>query len=889
MEIQIDQQCHGYKGGHQALGSSVKLKREDQDALDRMSDISGPLRPDEKFSPYLTTYLTPSGSFYVVARTWQDLEARRPGCVLTRSFLIRSDDWTNFSNLNGLVGKFLPIDREDLQANSFKIESYLDGPLPTVDISNTIELVEALFLEERQPIVVFGAEDSELIIIRLLAALWPGRKRSFSTCSFALGPRMAPAQSFDLVFSLAKLRSRFANWEGRRIDGTGRRNAEGRHRWSLATARRIFQDEIPELSKFDTLGILAEDNTGDGSRLRLVLLWNDLIEQSRESPTAVLGMLDILHTQVIPPFQGYRDIGIAISRALEMSRQMTPSDRLTFLVPLCIKLNGVEISLQLCIDLMRSCSSSTSQDTSKASSLLSTIIPDDKFTTRLLFAGIGRGISMNPSSFLKDQEFSVLSDDQILLLLASSRFFARSLVRGEPASRDVGWIQRLSKSISDPSNGFAPAAIINVATNLVDGGQAALLRACLMDVSPSRLIQILDALWLGSRFNIADFDAEILAIANERQALPQMRSYLSKLPELPSTTRLLSQSVEGSFDDIIWIFQENDLSLTRTRDLLLVFLQRAANSTLRQLSQNRSLVDMLLGAIAVPPDAKPALEGFLKVLVWSDLPVDLVIVRALPMLKKAVGDLHGECLRILVPKGLRSAEPSINALLEEMIHDHELKMGADDLIASSVSPSSSPERIGDNLVILNRSPAVVRHAILDHIDDLSIRLIQNIAGRLDRNGVVAWSALIADSVAVNPSAQLRAAGATLSFALSQPRLNVSPLIVATFPVVYRVLKHGEEELSLWSIFFSDWDRCKVMRKELTKSFSRSTWPPEDFLNAAIPTGDLEHMLKLLTKDDAGKAFLNSLLQQMRDLNRPDGEQVARMVAKVLNADGSHRK
>ena len=95
MEIQIEQQCHGYQGGHQLLGTSVKLAREDQDIIDRLSDVSGSLRPDEKFSPYLTNVRSQKRGLlcHRKKKTWQDLEARRAGCVLTRSFLIRSSDW----------------------------------------------------------------------------------------------------------------------------------------------------------------------------------------------------------------------------------------------------------------------------------------------------------------------------------------------------------------------------------------------------------------------------------------------------------------------------------------------------------------------------------------------------------------------------------------------------------------------------------------------------------------------------------------------------------------------------------------------------------------------------------------------------------------------------
>ena len=89
----ISQQIHGYQGGHGLLRGNVKLSREDQDLVDRLSDIAGPLRPSELFEPYLTTYPLPSDQYYVVARTWQDLDAPRAGCVLTSSMFVPMGVW----------------------------------------------------------------------------------------------------------------------------------------------------------------------------------------------------------------------------------------------------------------------------------------------------------------------------------------------------------------------------------------------------------------------------------------------------------------------------------------------------------------------------------------------------------------------------------------------------------------------------------------------------------------------------------------------------------------------------------------------------------------------------------------------------------------------------
>jgi hypothetical protein len=50
--VSVDQQLHGYKGGHHLLAASIRLSRDDQDLIDRLSDLSGPLDPGQTFDPY---------------------------------------------------------------------------------------------------------------------------------------------------------------------------------------------------------------------------------------------------------------------------------------------------------------------------------------------------------------------------------------------------------------------------------------------------------------------------------------------------------------------------------------------------------------------------------------------------------------------------------------------------------------------------------------------------------------------------------------------------------------------------------------------------------------------------------------------------------------------
>lgn len=196
----LDQQLHGYRHGHQLLSASTSLPKSDQALVDRLSDSAGPLSPGEQFAPYLTCYPLPSGSHYVISRTWQDVDAPRAGCVRTRSLLVPISDWMNALNIAGLV-RTATAAGPSAPAEAVAVDLSVVESLPPVSKIRGIELLEAVFLEDREPIVVFDSEQPELISVRLLTAFWPGLRRNFSVSTFARAPRMIQRQSFDLVFA----------------------------------------------------------------------------------------------------------------------------------------------------------------------------------------------------------------------------------------------------------------------------------------------------------------------------------------------------------------------------------------------------------------------------------------------------------------------------------------------------------------------------------------------------------------------------------------------------------------------------------------------------------------------------------------------------------------
>ncbi len=180
--ISLFYQIHGYRSGHQLISNNIRLNRIDQDTIDRLSDISGPLKPGEVFSPYFTCYPLPSKEYFVIARTWQDLTVPRAGCVVTKSLIIPMKQWELRINIAGIFQVLFNSSGDKDDSFNTIVSEY--SFVPAVVNSPINELVESLFLENRQPILLFDCFEAENITIRLYSIFWVSIKKLFQFAHF---------------------------------------------------------------------------------------------------------------------------------------------------------------------------------------------------------------------------------------------------------------------------------------------------------------------------------------------------------------------------------------------------------------------------------------------------------------------------------------------------------------------------------------------------------------------------------------------------------------------------------------------------------------------------------------------------------------------------------
>jgi hypothetical protein len=869
IEDTVEQQEHGYRSGHQLLSASLKLPRDDQDAVDRLSDMAGSLRPGETFSSYLTAYPLPSRSHYVVARTWQDLSAPRAGCVLTRSLLVRMAMWEAIEQPERLLPLLIPVEPGGKAGTV--VLPLKSQPLPIVQDPRTVELVEAMFLESRQPIVVFEAPEAEVMTVRILTALWPGLRRNFAACGFALAPRKINGHDFDLLFAPKSARTRFADWPGRRIDVTGLK--EPRHHWSAATASQIFQSDQPSLAANDILGVLKRDALGDESALRLVLLWNELAVKAETMPTAVLGMLDILNSQRESAPEALQRLAPEIARAADMASVALPTpEAWRFLTTLVGKFPFRPPPRTILRRIRQSATGLANRDPQAAFEFLEAEAQAARMVSVVLLVGLGDGLGSGGVLRASPDNLARLSPDMGLSLIALSSCFARSAVaaaRREPSQ----WMSSLTRLLEAPDRELQRKARRRLTPLLDDDALAALLPPVLRGVNAKELADIAVRIGHQTKFEASAFDEPLGSAARDAPSLEALRNAVAANFSSPGADRFLSSTLSLDAADIAWLCG-GTLESDRARHLLVPLLKNASDRSVQAVQRDSAtrerMLELLLGDLTL------CASQIARILSLGELPIEALLDighRLLPLLMPEDG---GRLSEHLLERALAEAAPE-DKRVAKLVAQAGWQIDPRQIARMAASTTASTLRVGSNIVALERAPANVRNGIVAHIDNLSDRLVHRGRENLGEAAYVAWAAMIASAGASDRDAQLRAAIPTLAFALRLTNLPVSSLIVVTFPVVYAQLlkSKGEEDFKLIPAlfalpmsFFLDWDRAKAARRNLVEAFLNSTWPPVDLLLAAMDARIDQKILRRVSRNHDGSRYIVAIENSASRLSEP---------------------
>lgn len=846
----VHQQLHAYRGGHELLASSIRMETMDQDLIDRLSDLAGPIGPGEKFAPYLTLYPLPTSDYYVFARTWQDLSAPRAGCVITRSLVIPMALWESAVGiLAALFSELEVLQRVDAGVSDIFITPNPNAHFPSVRGGITAELVEALFLESRQPIAVLDAPDADLVTLRLMEVFWPSLRRSFSACTHAYSPRGIQGRPFDLLFAPIGAWSNYGHWKGRQIDG--RSALKPRHRWTEVLSQRIFESPIPTplLGTFGSLDLSADDI--DESTLRLYLMWAELEQRSESSPQAVLGLLDIAATRRDPNL--VEKLFPVVVRSLELAAIIfPPTDLLAYLRTLLGKFPSSLPPTAILRKVRKYANEASYREPRSALDALARAQEDP--IPVVMVAGIGDGLATSP--YLNDLTAPVLSlgRDAVQLLLGFSKKFAGRFIQMVEATEDSKAFQQLATILDTRDQARRSRLRRNILPHLRAAGWEATLRVLLISSSPASISNSVKALWLANELEHEKFGLALRDAADDPKKLGALRAALLILLPSPAVDRAVLNTVGLNELDVNWLSTVS-ADWSRKSRWSQTLVDRATEWEFRALPEQsiETLVSMLDAGLPETASQMAAL-----------------LVQSQPVLNRSIGIVGSLIPRVDGNVANRLAALGLEGLLTGRVsceyseaatffNSHASKVPPRDLVMMLVGGRVDSDRVSNNLKILNSAPDSIKSNIAPRVDDLSDQLSRRHGLIPRKDAIDSWAEFIRYSGEIAAAAQLRAASTGLQYALQRKHLDVSSLIVICFPIVYEELRQDRSTPSFLSYFsFADWDRCRSARTELVDAFLGSVWPPSRLIETAIHADELPEFVDILARKKSGREYLGRM-------------------------------
>lgn len=868
-EIQIHQQIHGYKNGHQLLSSSVRLGRENQDLIDRLSDISGALRPGENFNPYITGYPLPSGEYYVIAKTWQDFSAPRAGCVLTRSLLVPISIWANAVDVAGIIDLIRPIELDGATVDPLILpllpRRNVDRHVP--DGFNAAELVEALFLEKRQSVVLFECGAAESVLVSLLNSFWPAFRSRMAFCEMALAPRRLHGQEFDLLFAPGHVRARFSEWKGRRIEAD-RGGQEGRHRWTQLLRDRIFSSNARSLSEFDEIGVLTSDAYGDESLLRLSIMWGELVVRAESSPMAVLGLLDILNSLSNKNARSYAKVyKIAVLSIDGALRQMEPLELMQYLNALLIKSLRIPHRYRLLKKVVNELGFVVSRYSDLAMEFLAGNDGLQKVTHPVIYLAVARGLVGCDKYSLSLRLLDGLKPETALTVILSSRLLCRQLIadtkmadQGENAS----YLYSLVREAPDELRSRARVKCIRF---IRGRGFGDFLCSLLVGADSCEVLSAVRVIWENTKFEFYEYDEVLVESSRSSNDLLGLRREIAQLSSSRRADRFLGATLSLGRPDIAWLCDSKAVSAGRACRVLAMKLGATSDSDMAAAINDPDLCEQMVRVLA--EDLMESGTQLRRLLVRGRLESSVVVSVGEKLLSMGSDREDSEFDRFILSAALRESGGLEDDLVISVFSTVSPRISAQQLVLMSFPPNVGVTSLSRNLILLDQSSDSVRRGILMRIDDVSDRVAYRRVESLDSGALTAWASLIHDAYEINPNAQMRAAKVALEYAYKRKASFTHSLIVSAFPVVYR--RMGEEgwRSSLSSIIqLVELDERSEAVGELVEAFMGSKWPPSELLHAAYAAGAVERVVRRLKHVRGGRRYLDEI---RRDLKRTQGE------------------
>ena len=500
-------------------------------------------------------------------------------------------------------------------------------------------------------------------------------------------------------------------------------------------------------------------------------------------------------------------------------------------------------------------------------------------TPAVLLKAVGDGVAES-SSFEALPKFLNRLDPTVLLrLVVASDSLGEAFVTSTN-SRPSTWLKILLQ-VLEGADVEVRARVRRRFLSLLDDSVAAeTVPLMLADVAGTELSDLAVEFAHRGKLCSQTFNAVFAQAVRNSGSVHAVRDAVASGVHLQGVDAFLVELVEFKHPDLEWLLRLDDDDLAGR--LLTALLANADTKDLYSLLSKRGWAPRVVSALhAVLPTSASQLARILTLDFMrggAGLDVGFEVVSML----QAEGR---QSLEAWLLREVLSAGPLGGSRLAHALAECRVGLTPDELVAAATVSSIGPRRVSKNLEALNAAPHEVRDAVVGVVDLLSRNLVERRWEKLGGAAYSAWASMLADAATASPERRIKATTTAFGFALRHVSYPVSPLVVASFPTVYREFPNLRKlglDSDLFPVSFYYWMNAKDPKDArhrlidaLVSAFFHSSWPPADLLIAALEADVAKRVVKRVRKRFSGSRYLESIVE---DVKRLDDESRHRVLA-----------
>lgn len=898
MKQTMHQLVHGYEKGHSLLAGSCSLPKSALEIVTEQSDLSGPLPSGVSIPSYLTAYPVPNTDFYALGRTWPDTHAPRSGCVITHTLLIPNDAWGTAETPGDYLGLHRRPDRKFLE--TFKQELVLpedvadDSKLNWLTSPESDEFVNKVFSEGLRSIIWFDCEAPDLLVMVLASLLWPSLRASLYANTFSLHPHAKVKSDLQLHFAPRSAQSYFSRVPkqchmNRRPPGN---RSEFEKEWTsdLSEDLRAGRPRHSYLVGLKQYGHLLGR---DPSAVRSLFALCDLSDRLQHTPTAAIGILDIIDSLEPVAMLAVNEKQIALEAALSaaMKVDVPTSLRCLSLIDKRLRRPSFAIAgIEAQSTLKETVEKFVANEPQSLIATCGQIIPsDDSIFWRAAVDGMRTAAKLSPQSIHPLRQAPAIASFVIREApsVASAYLQSSQDRRADSISEMIHWLRHVER---DEQRRNLRRELL---PEIIDDESVPLLEELLRDISSSDVGDALSVL-IESTKGFARVSIRRVLTDFICQRFPMETIHWGQclhLAQSKSVAGLLAEAFPLSIEGLDRILDVDWMTPDDRCEVWSAFVERAAKKQLPQWFVWRAKDDVAI------------IEPFAHCNFLSPL-----AIRAL----HAIGD---NCCYLPIVQSryrnefiLKVAENNLSDLFVPKLIDSAIvehiggRIDADHMLgALSLAPCQEicEQLSSDHLHGLLCSTTDV-HSWQRAWITLSIipsGFFKKVAGHkiiaeFTRSFRATWNESVANSwtCVINRADEelptedaLRLFIQSTEFCLRYYKYPLGKVVLAAFPRVYEVVAMDKSTHITDEMFgYFDWDKAKKLRKDLIETYMSSNWPPEELALIAARCKILRKVIHRIQRRWRGDEYIKKMMGGLRIIATPEARMACSELSVILS-------